>query len=95
MRLKPIALATAFALSSSLAFAQAGGNDTGPTVRERSGTTVNDGDTARTVPPTATTPAPAETTGKAPAAPSGPSLEPGGRDKSRVGGQGTSDRPGN
>jgi hypothetical protein len=35
MQLKTIALAAAFALTSSLAFAQAGGNDAGATVPER------------------------------------------------------------
>jgi hypothetical protein len=41
MKLKTIALATAFALSSTFAFAQAGGSDSGAEVPNASGAVVN------------------------------------------------------
>jgi hypothetical protein len=47
MHLKTAALAAALALTSSLAFAQAGGNDAGSTIPENSGTAVNGGGRSR------------------------------------------------
>ena len=93
MRRSIIAIATLVALSGSMASAQMGGNEAGATVPERSGTAV-DGrgaatgtfDSGRTVAPGA------GTTGMSRTAPSGPGLEPGERDKSRVGGQGVHSR---
>jgi hypothetical protein len=98
MKIGTIVLASAFALSSSLVLAQAGGNyDAGPTVRERGGPAVEG--RGRVVGPEDNgrvgAPAPDATTGMAPpTAPSGPGLEPGARDESRPGGRGVSDRPG-
>jgi hypothetical protein len=96
MQLKTIALATAFTITSSLAFAQMGGNDSGATVPERSGTAVNgSGGSVGTVDNGRMRDrAPGATTGMAPTAPSGPGVEPGSRDESRVGGRGVNDRPG-
>jgi hypothetical protein len=95
MHLKTFALATALALSSSLAFAQAGGNDAGATVSERSGTAVNGGGGAvgtvhngRTM-----NRAPGTTTGMSRGSTSGPSAYPGGPDRSRIGGQSPSRNP--
>jgi hypothetical protein len=91
--LKTFALATALTLSSSLAFAQAGGNDAGATVRERSGTAVNgEGGAVGTVDNgrIRERAAPEATTGMAPAGPSGPRLDGGGIDESRPGGEGVS-----
>jgi hypothetical protein len=94
MQLKTIALAAAFALTtSSLAFAQAGGgNAAGGTAVPQSGSTagVNSGS------------GPANSTidshgrnepGTSGMSRSGPGREPGARDKSRPGGEGVNDRP--
>jgi hypothetical protein len=96
MQLKTIALATAFALTNSLAFAQAGGgNATGAQVPETSGTAVNgSGGAVGTVDQgRMMNREPRATTGMSRSGPSGPGLEPGARDKSRPGGEGVSDRP--
>jgi hypothetical protein len=95
MQLKTIALATAFALSSSLVFAQAGGgNAAGAQVPETSGTAVNgSGGAVGTAGNGRMNSAPETTTGMSPAAPSGPSLDGGRRDESRPGGQGVSRKP--
>jgi hypothetical protein len=90
MQLKTIALASALALSSSMAFAQAGA-----TVPESSGTAVNGGGGAvgtvhngRTM-----NRMPGTTTGTSGGGMSGPSAHPGGPDRSRVGGQSPSRNP--
>ena len=95
MKCSTIALATAIAMTSSLAFAQAGGGAaTGAAVPETSGTAVNSGGGAvGTVDRGRIVDAPGATTGLAPVAPSGPGREPGRRDESRPGGQGVNDRP--
>jgi len=92
-RYSTFALATVFALSGSVAFAQMGGNDSGATVPERSGTALDSYGVAvgtvhrgRTITPRA------GTTGMSRTEPSGPGAEPGERDKSRVGGQGVHSR---
>jgi hypothetical protein len=80
MKIRTIVLATAFALSSSLAFAQSG-NDAGAAAPEHSATTTKHSakhyhrrhHMARR---------------------SGPGLEPGAPDASRPGGKGVSNRPG-
>lgn len=95
MKIRTIVLASTFALPSSLALAQAGGSyDTGPVVRERPGPAVDDRE--RVVVPEdngrIVAPVPDGTVGMAP--PSGPRLEPGGPDESRIGGRGVNDRPG-
>jgi len=104
MQLKTIALATAFALTSSLAFAQAGGNDAGATVPERSGTavdgngaavgTVNNGAKMNRAPGATTGMGRDDELAPAPYPHSGPSAYPGGPDHSRVGGEGTARNPG-
>jgi hypothetical protein len=93
MQLKTNALAAALALAtSSLAFAQAGGNAAGGTAVPQTGGTagVNSGS------------GPASSTidshgrnepGTSGMSKSGPGLEPGARDKSRPGGEGVNDRP--
>jgi hypothetical protein len=95
MQLKTIALASALALSSSMAFAQAGGYGSGANVPESSGTAVNGGGAAvgtvhngRTMNRT-----PGTTTGMSGGGMSGPSAHPGGPDRSRVGGQSPSRNP--
>lgn len=99
MQLKTLALASALALSSSMAFAQAGGNDAGATMPENSGTavngngaavgTVNNGRMMNREPGT--------TTGMSRPAPniphSGPNDAPGGMDHSKVGGESTARNP--
>jgi|GEM_PF-6030059 len=91
MQLKTIALATAFALTSSLAFAQAGnGNATGTQVPGTSGTVKGSGGTVGTTLDTHGRNEPG-TNGMAK---SGPGREPGARDRSRPGGEGVNDRPG-
>ena len=97
MHLKTAALAAALALTSSLAFAQAGGNDAGATIPENSGTAVNGGAAAvgtaqngRVIGCALGT-----TTGMSRGNNgSGPSAHPGGPDRSRVGGQSPSRNPG-
>jgi hypothetical protein len=97
MQLKTIALATAFALTSSLAFGQmGGGNAAGAEVPENSGTAVNGGGAAvgavnngRMTPNRSS----AETTGMSRPEPSGPRTDAGGPDASRPGGQGVSRKP--
>ena len=84
MQLKTIVLATAFALTSSFAFAQAGGNNAGPQVPERSGPAVNGSSGAvRTAPSDTMNRAPGTTTGMERGNASGPSARPGGPDESR------------
>jgi len=93
--MSPLALATVFALSTSVAFAQVGGgNAAGATVPENSGTAVNGGGGAvGNVENGRTTRTPETTTGMSPAAPAGPTVDGGGRDASRPGGQGVSRKP--
>jgi hypothetical protein len=95
MKLRTIALATALAMTSSLALAQAGGGAaTGATVPESSGTAVDgNGVAVGTVDRGRIVNEPGATTGMAPVAPTGPGLEPGRRDESRPGGRGVNDRP--
>jgi hypothetical protein len=95
MQFRTIALATVFALSSSFAFAQAGGgNATGATVPENSGTAVNgSGGAVGNVEKGRMTRTPDATTGMSPTAPSGPRTDGGGRDMSRPGGEGVSRKP--
>jgi hypothetical protein len=95
MQFRTIALATVFALSTSVAFAQAGGgNAAGATVPENSGTAVNGGGGAvGNVENGRMTRTPEMTTGMSPTAPSGPTVDGGGRDASRPGGQGVSRKP--
>jgi hypothetical protein len=95
MKIRTIALAALLAVSSSAAFAQAGGNNAGATLPESSGTAVNKSGRAvgtiehgRMI-----NREPRTTTGMSRQGPSGPGLEPGARDKSRPGGEGVSDRP--
>src|SRR5258708_39568706 len=96
MELKGVALAAALALKSSLAFAQAGGNDAGAAIPENSGTAVNGGGG-----PVGTVQngrvigrAPGTTTGMSRSNNgSDPSAHPGGPDRSRVGGQSPSRNP--
>jgi hypothetical protein len=96
MKIRTILLATALVASSSAAFAQAGGNNDGAAMPERSGAAMTRG-----VPPAGTLDdhgrridrEPGETTGMTRGGPSGPGDEPGQRDKSRVGGEGVNDRP--
>jgi hypothetical protein len=86
MQLKTLALAAAFAVTSSFAFAQAGGSNTSspekPAGTMQKGTTVD---------------RPSESTSGMSRSnePSGPRMEPGGADASRPGGKGVSDKPGN
>lgn len=90
--LKTLALATALALTSSLAFAQAGGNDARATIPENSSTAVNGG--GRAVGTVQNSRAPGTTTGMSRSNNgSGPSAHPGGPDRSRVGGQSPSRNP--
>jgi hypothetical protein len=93
MILRTIALATALALTSSLAFAQAGGgNAAGATVPETSGTAVNgNGGAVGTVNNGRMTRE--GTTGMSQPNPSGPTTDGGGRDMSRPGGEGVSRKP--
>ena len=97
MKFKTLALASALALSSSMAFAQAGGNDAGATVPETSGTAVNgNGGAVGTVNNgRMMNREPGTTTGmSAPAYPhSGPNNTPGGIDHSKVGGESTARNP--
>jgi hypothetical protein len=94
MQLNTIALATAFALTtSSLAFAQAGGgNAAGGTAVPQAGSTagVNSGGGAANSTVDSRGRNEPGTSGMSK---SGPGLEPGARDKSRPGGEGVSDRP--
>jgi len=94
MKFKTSAIAIALSLSSSVAFAQAGGNDAGATVPERPATIASgDGAGARIVDPAGTIQND-RTTGLAPVVrPATAGVVPGARDKSRVGGEGVSDRP--
>jgi hypothetical protein len=96
MEFRTIALATVFALSSAVAFAQAGGgNATGATVPENSGTAVNgSGGAVGNVENGRMTRTPETTTGMSSSAPSGPRTDGGGRDMSRPGGEGVSRKPG-
>jgi hypothetical protein len=93
MQFKTIALATAFALTSSLAFAQAGGGNAagGAAVSGSGGATMNSGGGAANS--TVDTHGRNEP-GTNGMAKSGPGREPGARDKSRPGGEGVNDRPG-
>jgi hypothetical protein len=97
MKFKTITLATAFALTSSVAFAQlGGGNAAGAEVPENSGTAVNgSGGAVGTVNNGRITPnRPAEvTTGMSRQEPSGPRTDGGGTDASRPGGKGVSRKP--
>ena len=95
MQFRAIALATVFALSSSVAFAQAGGgNATGATIPENSGTAVNgSGGAVGNVENGRMTRTPDATTGMSPTAPSGPRTDGGGRDVSRPGGEGVRRKP--
>jgi hypothetical protein len=98
MQFKTLALASALALSSSMAFAQAGGNDAGATVPETSGTAVDSHgaavgtvDRGRMMNRT-----PGTTTGMSQPANiphSGPNNTPGGIDHSKVGGESTARNP--
>jgi hypothetical protein len=93
MKFRTIALATALAVSSSMAFAQAGGYDSGATVPERSGTAVDGNGVVVAPADRGRIVEPGTTVGASPAAPSGPRSEPGGRDESRPGGRGVNDKP--
>jgi hypothetical protein len=95
MQFRTIILATVFALSTSMAFAQAGGgNATGATVPENSGTAVNgSGGAVGNVENGRMTRTPDTTTGMSPSGPSGPRTDGGGRDMSRPGGEGVSRKP--
>jgi hypothetical protein len=95
MKVRTIALAAALAMTSSLAFAQAGGgNAAGATVPETSGTAVNgNGGAVGNVDHGRMMREPETTTGMSPSAPSGPRTDGGGRDMSRPGGEGVSRKP--
>ena len=88
---RTIILATAFVLSSSLAFAQAGGANSGAAVPERSGTAVTGTGAATNDVGTSGRQEMKPTTGMSNSAT--PGAEPGARDKSRPGGQGVNDKP--
>jgi hypothetical protein len=90
MQVKTIALAAAFAVTSSLALAQAGGNNAGATVPERSGTAVDgNGGAVRTAHDGRMMDRErGATTGMSRDNQSGPGLEPAERDRSRPGGEG-------
>jgi hypothetical protein len=92
MQFRTIVLATALALSTSVAFAQAGGgNAAGASVPENSGTAVNgQGGAVGTVDNGRMTRSPEGTTGMSQ---SGPRTDGGGRDVSRPGGEGVSRKP--
>lgn len=89
MKIRIIALATTFVLSSSMAFAQTGTVTPAP----GSGTAVTDDDARPTVVDPAGTLNADKTTGANIARPATPGVAPGARDKSRTGGQGVNDRP--
>ena len=86
MKLKTIALASALAMSSTFALAQAGGGTAGTS----SGPAVNGG---------STTPAPSTATGSermqrtTPGETTGAAAKPGGMDESKPGGQSTARKP--
>jgi hypothetical protein len=94
MQLKTIVLATAFALTSSFAFAQAGGNAAGAEVPERSGPAVDGSNRAIGIAPHGTMNRElGTTTGMDRGTASGPSAHPGGPDRSKPGGEGTARNP--
>jgi hypothetical protein len=95
MQFRTIVLATTFALTSTLALAQAGGgNGAGANVPETSGTAVNgSGGAVGNVENGRVTGTPQGTTGMSRSAPSGPTTDGGGRDMSRPGGEGVSRKP--
>jgi hypothetical protein len=95
MKLRTIALATALAMTSSLALAQAGGGAAaGATIPESSGTAIDgNGVAVGTADRGRITSEPGATTGMAPTVPSDRGLEPGRGDESRPGGRGVNDRP--
>jgi hypothetical protein len=89
MQLKTIALAAAFALTtSSLAFAQADGNTAVPQAGGTAGVNSGNGSANSTIDSHGR-----NEPGTSGMSKSGPGLEPGARDKSRPGGEGVNDRP--
>ena len=95
MKLQTIALATALAMTSSLAFAQMGGGDaSGAEVPESSGTAVyGNGGAVGPVDRGGMVREPGTTSGMSRIGQSGPTTDGGGRDMSRTGGEGVSRKP--
>jgi len=93
MQLKTIVLATAFALTSCFAFAQAGSNGAGAEVPERSGPAVKGSSGAIGTSPNGTmNRGPGTTTGMERGM-SGPNAHPGEPNRSKPGGEGTARNP--
>jgi hypothetical protein len=94
MKSRTIALATALAMTSSLAFAQAGGgNAAGAAMPESSGTAVNGNGGAVGAVNNGRVTREGTTGMSQPNNPSGPTTDGGGRDMSRPGGEGVSRKP--
>lgn len=89
MKIQTIAVAAALTLTNSLAIAQTS-VDSGAAVRQRPVTVP--GARAPSADPAGTIEAD-KTVGEAPSRPATPGVVPGARDKSRVGGEGVSDKP--